>query len=199
MADDDSGLHGAGSSGDSPQLTGFRKRWADRTQNDGSSTARHDSDRLEARSDFSLASCKRICVESDATAQELALQTFRRSDVKLPWQQGPLACLFGGRSAYQQFVSPPAMTRVGIQDVLTGATLGASGLLVDSTVNAKPLHKGSLAAKRISASKFVHTDDELRVKALNQFKVMLCTDLAATRVGSTLVDMAGRLDESVDL
>lgn len=58
---------------------------------------------------------------------------------------------------------------------------------------------GAMVTKRIAAARFHVPDDELRVKALNIFKLLICADLSATVVGCNLSDLAGRLDPSVDI
>lgn len=87
------------------------------------------------------------------------------------------------------------MPRVGLTDV--------HGLrpLVQTPVHfANPITPAiSFAKQRIAASKFYVPEDELRTKALNQFKLLLLLDLKATRLGSSMLDAVGSLDTSADV
>ena len=78
------------------------------------------------------------------------------------------------------------MPKVGLVDTLVVAS---SSLPMPSR----------FAHKRIVAAKVVIKEDEMRAKALNQIRTLLLFDLAGTDLGITISNLAGTLDEKVDL
>ena len=55
------------------------------------------------------------------------------------------------------------------------------------------------AVKRIAASKCVIPEDEMLSRCLNQIKSLLLLDLQGTEVGVTLCNLAGGLDDTIDV
>ena len=83
------------------------------------------------------------------------------------------------------------MTRVGLADTLAPLA---------SVKQDTPMPAGSIsqfARKRIVSAKV--NEDEVLAKCLNQIKTLLLMDLEGTEVGVTLCNMAGGLDETVDI
>ena len=122
-----------------------------------------------------------------------AMQRFRNHDIKMPWEKGPLAPVFGGpmpsMTPSASFVSP----KVGLIDTLAPAVLTKQ----DSPIPMGPISK--FAVKRIAAAKCVVPEDEMLAKCLNQIKNLILLDLQGTEVGVTLCNLAGGLDESTDV
>ena len=122
-----------------------------------------------------------------------AMQRFRNHDIKMPWEKGPLAPVFGGPMPSMipsaSFVSP----KVGLIDTLAPAVLTKQ----DSPIPMGPISK--FAVKRIAAAKCVVPEDEMLAKCLNQIKNLILLDLQGTEVGVTLCNLAGGLDESTDV
>lgn len=130
-----------------------------------------------------------------ALASSNAYQLTRTSDIRLPWQKGPLAPIFSRNSGIFRPLSVWNMPRVGLTDVHgPRPVVQATMQCVDTTTPAV-----SFARQRIAASKFYVPEDELRTKALNQFKFMLLLDLKATRLGTSMLDAVGSLDTSADV
>ena len=82
---------------------------------------------------------------------------------------------------------------VGLIDTLAPAVLTKQ----DSPIPMGPISK--FAVKRIAASKCVVPEDEMLARCLNQIKSLLLLDLQGTEVGVTLCNLAGGLDDSIDV
>lgn len=178
-----------------PALSGFRKRWAQRLAGDANEQSPLEAFPLEQ--DLEGTDVKRICIESRAVSRDTARMILRKPAFKMPWQQGPLAPLFTGRLLLGTRSEPLAMPRVGLQDVLTGPPKDE---MDHATSGSKAsVRFGAMVAKRIAAARFNVPEDELRIRALNMFKLLICMDLSATVVGCNLSDLAGRLDPAIDI
>jgi len=99
-----------------------------------------------------------------------AMHRFRTHDIKMPWEQGPLAPVFGGPMPAMPPVKSLVPPEVGLIDTLAPA-----------------------------ASKCVVPEDEMLARCLNQIKSLLLLDLQGTEVGVTLCNLAGGLDDSIDV
>ena len=130
-----------------------------------------------------------------SVASASAYQITRTSDIRLPWQQGPLAPLFNRHSGIFRPLNMWNLPRVGLTDMYGHQTMAQT----ISGVPALPNPAVSLASKRIAASKFYVPEDELRTKALNQFKLLLLMDLKATGLGVSMMDAVGSLDTATDV
>ena len=61
----------------------------------------------------------------------------------------------------------------------------------------QPSH--SAVRKRIVLTTYNIHDDELRSRALNRFKILVCLDLSATGIGRSMLNCMGNLDSSTDV
>ena len=122
-----------------------------------------------------------------------AMQRFRTHDIKMPWEQGPLAPNFGGPMPDMPPVKGLTPPVVGLIDTLAPAVLTKQ----DSPLQMGPVSK--FAVKRIAASKCVIPEDEMLGRCLNQIKSLLLLDLQGTEVGVALCNLAGGLDDSIDV
>ena len=113
-----------------------------------------------------------------AVARLTAMQQLRKSDLKMPWEKGPLASIFAPEAAATMLESSTAMPRVGLADTLAPLVSTKKEEPVISTT------ASTFARKRIAASKFVIKEDELLARCFNQIKTLILTDLAATEVGT---------------
>ena len=120
-----------------------------------------------------------------SVASASAYQVTRSSDIRLPWQQGPLAPLFNRRSGIFRPLNMWNMPRVGLTDMYGHQ----SAVQTIPRVPALPSPATNLARQRIAASKFFVPEDELRTKALNQFKLLLLMDLKATELGVSMMQL----------
>lgn len=90
----------------------------------------------------------------------------------------------------------PSLTRVGVDDLLTDDTSDSKQPVVDI----RPvISLFGFVKKRIAASKFNLTDDDLRIRALGRFRHLICSDLKGTKVGLSLLDKAGQLCDPTEL
>lgn len=97
----------------------------------------------------------------------------------LPWEDGYAGEVF--RSRRTQWFERPSS--VGIGDFVTNSSNVVEPLASDALTWPR-------AAKRITMSPSVQTDDDLRFKALSMVKILLQMDLTATDLGTTLGQVA---------
>ena len=129
----------------------------------------------------------------ESIARLAAMERLRKSDLKMPWEKGPLAPVFGPDPVGVRLEKMLAMPTVGLADTIAPmATKKKETPVTYSQVS-------SFAKKRIAAAKFAIPEDELLARCLNQIKTLLLMDLAGTEVGVTLTNLAGGLDETVDI
>jgi len=126
-------------------------------------------------------------------AQLAALERFRNHQVKLPWEKGPLAPIFGGPLPNAARLSEMSMPNLGLLETLAPPAR-ASNSKVEQTATVS-----NFVVKRIARSKVVIAEDELLAKSLNQIKTLLLLDLTGSEVGMTMTNLAGGLDESVNI
>ena len=191
-----------------PGQKGFRKRWRDAASGnlavDESSDAASEEvgkafdskTAVGAIVDSSFSVSKKLCGNISDNAIASAFQVLRQPVTKLPWETGPLAPVFSGKFPLQISTDLPSLTRVGIND------LSSSSKPSTAEVERQHRHIVSLSGfvkKRVAASKFNISDDDLRVRALGRFKSLICSDLKGTRVGQSLIDKAGQLCGSDEL
>ena len=122
-----------------------------------------------------------------------AMQRFRTHDIKMPWEKGPLAPVFGAPAPALPTAKTLTPPMVGLVDTLAPTVLDRQ----DSPGPVGPISK--FAIKRIAAAKCVVPEDEMLARCLNQIKSLLLMDLQGTEVGITLCNLAGGLDESADV
>ena len=115
-------------------------------------------------------------------------------EVKMPWEIGPLAPLFGGSWPSIPDLSVHTVPTVGLADALQASQTEKSSVPVVT-----PLSNSVLLKRRIAAAKLSVPEDELRTRALKQLRVLILLDLTATRLGRSLMNMAGALDETADV
>ena len=122
------------------------------------------------------------------TADEMASMQIHKliSDVKQPWQMGPLSSLFSKpKPLWERLQRQNKMSLVGISDHITASTSSSS--------IPKPIQQTELTVQRIRASRLVTSQDDYRHLALSRFKTMVLLDLEATRLGQSLRSFAGTL------
>ena len=123
------------------------------------------------------------------TADEMASTQVHRliiSDVKQPWQMGPLSSLFSKQKPFwERLQRQNRMPLVGLSDHITAS--GASSSIP------KPIQQTELTVQRIRASRLVSSQDDYRHLALSRFKTMVFLDLDCTRLGQSLRSFAGTL------
>lgn len=205
------------------ELQGFRKRWAAHSNRDeipdapGSPGPVLESEPCGAsegaRSEFGeqLNSSENIAfhpssssgisdlhhtpqLHTQQTGVVTALSILRSAKrVKLPWETGPLAPVFGNHSFSRQFEIRPQM--IGLADVLNPQPKVRAAI---------PLHdvfqQSQVAVrKRIVLTSYNVKDDELRSRALNRFRVLVCLDLNATGIGRSMLNCIGNLDSSTNV
>lgn len=122
-----------------------------------------------------------------AIASSNAYQIARTSDIRMPWQKGPLAPIFNQHSGIFRPLSIWNLPRVGLSNV--GGCRPIMQMPLDL---GDPLSSSvNFAKQRLAAEKFYVPEDELRTKVLNQFKLLLLIDLKATRLGTFMMDAVG--------
>ena len=120
------------------------------------------------------------------TADEMASIHKLISEVKQPWQMGPLSSLFSKpKPFWERMQRENKMSLVGISDHITASTSSSS--------IPKPIQQTELTVQRIRASRLVTSHDDYRHLALSRFKTMVLLDLDATRLGQSLRSFAGTL------
>ena len=115
-----------------------------------------------------------------------AMQRVRAHDIKMPWEKGPLAPIFGGPMPNVPSVKSLIPPTVGLVDTLAPAVLTKQ----DTPVQVGPISK--FAVKRIAAAKCVVPEDEMLARCLNQIKNLLLLDLQGTEVGFDAVQLGRR-------
>ena len=120
------------------------------------------------------------------TADEMASMQVHKiiSDVKQPWQVGPLASLFSKPKPFWE-QRHSRMSLVGLSDHIAASSTSSS--------IPKPIQQTELTVQRIKASRLVSSQDDYRHLALSRFKTMVLLDLDCTRLGQSLRSFAGTL------
>lgn len=122
-----------------------------------------------------------------------AMQRFRSHDIKMPWEKGPLAPIFGAPMPTLIPAKSLDMPVLGLVDTLAPAVLTKQ----DTPVPVGPISK--FAIRRIAQAKCSVPEDEMLARCLNQIRTLLLLDLQSTELGVTLCNLAGGLDESADV
>ena len=133
-------------------------------------------------------------MSTQQTGIATALSVLRSAKrVKLPWETGPLAPVFKHDSFASRFEIRPQM--IGLSDVLNPQPK------VRAAIPAQVPSQSSHAAvrRRIVCTSYNVQDDELRSRALNRFKVLVCMDLTATGIGKSMLNCVGNLDSQTDV
>lgn len=120
-----------------------------------------------------------------------AFSLLRNREIKMPWERGPLAPLFTKRFS-DEAVSSVKPCRVGLKDVIVPSPK------IQASTSYLPVSSISAVSKRIAKCRINVAEDELRTKALNQFKVLVSMDLDATQLGQSISNVLGTIDPSVD-
>ena len=132
-------------------------------------------------------------MHTQQTGLVTALSLLRTSKrVKMPWEKGPLAPLFNREPVMKRFAVKPCA--IGLADVLSPEPkkivqhptppVGTSAAPQD------------LVKRRIALTSYNIQEDELRSRALNKFKVLVSLDPHATRIGRSMLDALGRLEDN---
>ena len=203
-----------------PPPKGFRARWKSQAYRDTQSLSAGESSGSQLESQFHgsefayMPDAKRPRTmrnnvtetedeDQQLTAEQLgnisniarleAMQRFRTHDIKMPWEKGPLAPVFGGAFPSLPSVKGLVPPRVGLVDTLIPTAMTKQ----DTPMPIGPVSK--FAAKRIAAAKCIVPEDEMLAKCLNQIKSLILLDLQGTEVGVSMSNMAGSLDEASDV
>ena len=205
------------------ELHGYRKRWAAHSNGEeisgdsGSPAAVMESepcrasegnrsevdvqsnfaDDVEAQSssstgisNFSYASQ----LNTQQTGVVTALSILRSAKrVKLPWETGPLAQVFSRDDFSRRFEIRPQT--IGLSDVLNPQPKVRAATPANIVLQSSH----SAVRKRIVLTTYNIHDDELRSRALNRFKILVCLDLSATGIGRSMLNCMGKLDSSTDV
>ena len=138
-----------------------------------------------------------LCKESAAikrTADEMASRHVHRmtSDLKQPWQSGPLSSLFSRpKPLWERLQVSQKLPLVGLSDhINASATSGSVPLQIQQT---------EITVRRIRSSRLVTSCDNYRHVALSRFKTMVLLDLSCTRLGRSLTSFAGTLCSDEEL
>ena len=191
---------------------GFRKRWREAAASSHQLLADRDASELESEraldeeappvnssgdlTDVSDSDAKRFCGVIAHNGVASAFTILRKSVAKMPWETGPLSPLFTGQFNMQQKTGLLILPLVGIEDVSSKLDTKEA----DHEKNPKPyVSLTSFVKNRIAASKFIISDEDLRVPALGHFRNLICSDLKGTTVGLSLLDKAGKLCAEDDL
>jgi hypothetical protein len=115
----------------------------------------------------------------------------RSREIKRPWEKGPLAPLFTKRFS-DEVATSVKPCRVGLRDILIPVPK------IQASSSKMPVSSFSAINRRIAKCRINVAEDELRTKALNQFKVLISLDLDATHLGQSISNVLGAIDPSVD-
>eukprot|EP00435_Cladocopium_sp_Y103_P062863 s1743_g24.t1 len=122
-----------------------------------------------------------------------ALSRFRSHAILMPWEKGPLAPIFGSPAAAFPKTNSLTAPLIGLVDTLSPLASAQQ----HTPQSFGPVSK--FAKKRIASAKFTVPENEMLGRCLNQIKTVLLLDLEATEVGTTLCNVAGTLDENLDV
>ena len=122
------------------------------------------------------------------TTEELSSRQVHKqiSDLKQPWQRGPLSSLFPKLKPFWESASYlSSASSVGLSDHLAA---------IDSDAAIpRQLHQSESTVAGIRSSRIVSTDDDFRRLALPRYKTMVLIDVSVTRLGLSLISFAGTL------
>ena len=110
----------------------------------------------------------------------------------MPWEKGPLAPVFNREPVMKRFAVKPCA--IGLADVLSPEP--------KKIVQPPAIPVGTIAApqdlvkRRIALTSYNIQEDELRSRALNKFKVLVSLDPHATKIGRSMLDALGRLEDN---
>ena len=201
------------------ELHGYRKRWAASSNREGipasvggpvevmepeldNASEVHGSEENgfseSAVFQSSASSGDSISFPSQMSTQQTgiatALSVLRSAKrIKLPWETGPLAPVFKQDSFSSRFEIRPQT--IGLADVLNPRPK------VRAAVPAQVPSSFPCAAvrRRIVCTSYNVQDDELRSRALNRFKILVCMDLTATGIGKSMLNCLGNLECHTDV
>ena len=128
------------------------------------------------------------------TADEFASHLLHRqmSDLKQPWQKGPLAAIFSKPKApWERSPAGALFSGVGMADHISASDSAAAV--------PKQIRQMETTVQRIRTARFATTDDDYRRLSLSRYKTMVLLEVDATRLGLSLVTFAGTLCSSDDL
>ena len=120
-----------------------------------------------------------------------AFRLMRSREIKRPWEKGPLAPLFTKRFS-DEVATSVKPCRVGLRDVLIPVPK------IQASSFKMPVSSLSAINRRIAKCRINVAEDELRTKALNQFKVLISLDLDSTQLGQSISNVLGTIDPAVD-
>jgi hypothetical protein len=148
-------------------------------------------DPVEVQDSASDSSVPAISSHVEQLGISTAFRLLRSRDIKMPWEKGPLSPLFTKKISGEAATSVKPC-RVGLRDVLVPAPK------IQVIAPKLPVSSFSAINRRIAKCRIHVAEDELRTKALNQFKVLISLDLDATQLGQSVTNVLGTIDPSVD-
>lgn len=185
------------------ELRGFRKRWASAmTADTVGSPSTPDAPSLSepidrpqsTHTDLPSTSVNAASRHAQQTGVATALSVMRSPNrVKLPWESGPLSPLFYREDFSKRY--SVKMQSTGIADVLNPHPKRQATIPTAFTAPSS----SSLFRKRLACIQYNVQDDELRSRALNRFRVLVCQDMNATQTGKSMLDSLGRLSSGADV
>ena len=128
------------------------------------------------------------------TADEFASHLLHKpiSDLKQPWQKGPLAPIFSKPKApWERRTAGALFSGVGLADHISASDSVAA--------IPKQIRQMESTLQRIRTARFVTTDDDFRRLSLSRYKTMVLLEVDATRLGLSLLTFAGTLCSSDEL
>ena len=124
----------------------------------------------------------------DRFAREQAQAHVRQglSNLKQPWERGPLAGIFDSKLAWAKQSSKFGLPSIGAMETLTSTSRVAKE-------PALPSSSTTFAHQRVRQMRLNKTDDDVRRKSLDRVSTMILMDSNATNVGRSLITFAGSL------
>ena len=109
----------------------------------------------------------------------------RNSGFKLPWETGPMARVFGVSTSTSLFRLP----QVGAFDALHHQSFQSRSEPSHAVVDT------DFAKRRLRFASLIRTDDAARWEALRRMKILVLSDISATKLGRMLMSQAGQLNQ----
>ena len=128
------------------------------------------------------------------TADEFASQMLHGhfSEMKQPWQRGPLSSLFAKQKSFWEKPAAASMFSViGMSDHVTASDSAAA--------IPRPVKQLEATVQSLRMTRVVSCDDDLRRLSLSRFKTMVLLEVDATRLGLSLLTFAGTLCSNDEL
>ena len=114
------------------------------------------------------------------------------SEMKQPWQRGPLSPLFAKqKSFWERPATASLFSVIGMSDHVTASDSAAA--------IPRPVKQLEATVQRLRMTRVVSSDDDFRRLSLSRFKTMVLLEVDATRLGLSLLTFAGTLCSNEEL